>query len=319
MKIVVSLGRSALLQRGQALEAEVQRRNVARAVASIAGLAQKHKLVVTHGGGPQVALLASQAESYRGVAPYPLDMLSAEVEGMIGYLIEQELRSRLPQHHVVTLVTQVEVNRNDPALKRPAFPVGPAYTPEEARQLANERGWKMVPAGTHWRRVVPAPEPLRVLELPAIRLLFNAGAIVVCAGAGGIPVTIAASGTVSGADAVIDKDLAAALLAHQLGADALLLLTDVDAVQENWGTERARAINETTPDELRKQAFPPETMGPKVEAVCRFVEAGGKLAGIGRREDAEQILEGLRGTVVRASDVSLDFMPGSWPPPESKG
>jgi len=317
MKVVVSLGRSAVLQRGETLEADVQRRNVAQAIESIAVLAQTHKLVVTHGGGPQIALLASQAESYRGVAPYPLDILSAEVEGMLGYLIEQELRSRLPRHHVVTLLTQVEVKPGDPAFKRPAFPVGPAYSPVEARALANERGWKMVPAGTHWRRVVPAPEPLRILELPAIRLLMNAGAIVVCAGAGGIPVTVGTSSSVCGVDAVIDKDLCAALLAHQLGADALLLLTDVDAIQENWGTSHARTISETTPDELRKRAFPPETMGPKVEAACRFVEAGGKLAGIGRTEDAAQILEGLRGTVVRASGVSLDFMSSPWSPTES--
>lgn len=313
MKVVIALGGNALLKRGEPLEAEAQRQNVAMAAAAVAAIARTHKVVVTHGNGPQVGLLALQAESYAQVRPYPLDVLGAETEGMIGYLIEQQLRSILPQHQIVTLLTQIEVNPNDPAFQHPVKPIGPMFEREEAQRLARERGWSVAPDGQRWRRVVPSPEPLRILELNAIRLLVAAGALVVCAG-GGIPVTVSAAGAVRGVEAVIDKDIAAALLAHQLGADALLLLTDVDAAYLRWGTDKQFPIRETTPEELRRHAFAPGSMKPKVEAVCRFVEAGGGFAGIGRLEDASAILLGQRGTIVRAPEKTLDFVRKSGSP-----
>lgn len=307
MKVVVALGGNALLQRGDRLEADVQRANVGRAAEAIAALASKHGLVVTHGNGPQVGLLALQSEAYREVRPYPLDILGAESEGMIGYLIEMELQNRLPKRPIVTLLTQVEVKAGDPAFKHPTKPIGPGYSQAEAERLARERGWAVAADGARWRRVVPSPEPIRIRELSAIRLLAAAGAIVICAGGGGIPVVASPTGTIHGVEAVIDKDLSAALLAHQLNADALLMLTDVDAVYAGWGTAHPQPIREAVPDELRKMTLASGSMKPKVEAACRFVEAGGKLAGIGRLEDALFVLEGLRGTVVRPGGVTLDF------------
>ena len=307
MKIVIALGGNALLQRGEAPEAGALRANVARAADAVAIVAARHTVIVTHGNGPQVGLLALQAESYGAVKPYPLDILGAETEGMIGYLIQRELESRLPKRQVVTLLTQVEVRLDDPAFGNPSKPIGPVYDEAQAKELARARGWRVAPDGRKWRRVVPSPEPRRFRELQAIRLLVAAGVIVICAGGGGIPVAVSANGILSGVDAVVDKDLAAALLAHQLGADALLMLTDVDAVYLNWGSEHPVPMREARTDELRKHAFAPGSMHPKIEAACRFVESGGKLAGIGRLEDAAFILEGLRGTLVRPRGTTLDF------------
>ena len=308
--VVIALGGAALLRRGDPLEAGVQRANIARAVQSVAKIAGHHNVVATHGNAPQVALLSLQAEAYAQVPPYPLDVLGAETEGMIGYLIEQELRNSLPKREVVTLLTQVEVNPDDPAFKNPSVLIGPAYNQAQAQRLAQERGWKMMAVNDQlWRRAVPSPEPLRILELSAIRQLVTAGAVVVCAGGGGIPVTVTPQGMVRGVEAVIEKDYAAALLAREIGAAALLLLTDVDAAYEAWGTNFKRPIRETMPEPLRKMSFAPGSMKPKIEAACRFVEAGGGFAGIGLLEDAVSILEGSRGTVVRKSGVSLDFIP----------
>ncbi|MBI3043116.1 MAG: carbamate kinase [Betaproteobacteria bacterium] len=318
MKVVIALGGNALLKRGEPLEADVQRANVVRAAEVVAAIARNHAVVVTHGNGPQVGLLALQSEAYAGVRPYPLDMLGAESEGMIGYLIELELANRLPNRQVVTLLTQVEVNANDPAFKHPTKPIGPVFSAEEAKKLAAERGWSIAPDGPKWRRVVPSPEPLRVRELAAVRRLLTAGAVVVCAGGGGIPVVTSPAGVVRGAEAVIDKDLAAALLAHQLKADALLMLTDVDAAYAGWGTPRAQAIRDTVPEQLRQMTFAAGSMKPKVEAACRFVESGGAIAGIGRLEDAAAILEGVRGTIVRPATVSLDFMANARSAAETK-
>ncbi len=312
MKVVIALGGNALLRRGEPLDAEVQRQNVARAAGAIASIARTHQVIVTHGNGPQVGMLALQSESMEGVRPYPLDVLGAESEGMIGYLIELELRNLLQGRHIITVLTQIEVNRNDPAFRRPAKFIGPSYDQNEAERLANERNWDIAQDGLKWRRVVPSPEPLRILELPAIKLLSDAGVLVVCAGGGGIPVANKPKGGMHGVEAVIDKDLAAALLAHQLKADALLLLTDVEAVYENWGMKGAMPISETTPAELRKLSFAAGSMKPKVEAVCRFIESGGGFAAIGNLDDAGQILLGQRGTIVRRGDgkpgeSNLDF------------
>jgi carbamate kinase len=308
--VVIALGGAALLRHGDPLEAEVQRANIVRAVRSVSKIASLHNVVVTHGNAPQVALLSLQAEAYAQVPPYPLDVLGAETGGMIGYLIEQELRNFLPKREVVSLLTQVEVSPDDPAFKDPSALVGPAFNQGQAQRLAQERGWKMIAVSDQsWRRAVPSPEPLRILELATIRQLVTAGAVVVCAGGGGIPVTVTPQGIVRGVEAVIEKDYAAALLAREIGASALLLLTDVDAAYEAWGTNFKRPIRETMPEPLRKMSFAPGSMKPKIEAACRFVEAGGGFAGIGLLEDAASILEGRRGTVVRKSGVSLDFIP----------
>lgn len=300
MKVAVALGGNALLKRGEPLEADVQQCNVSRAADVLAQLAAEHELVVTHGNGPQVGLLALQSAAYSAVRPYPLDVLDAESAGMIGYMIDQALASRLPDRNVVTLLTQIEVAADDPAFRHPAKPIGPQYDEGEAKRLAAERGWSIAPDGVKWRRVVPSPEPLRILELRAIRTLMDAGAIVICAGGGGIPVVVSDAGTVHGIEAVIDKDLAAALLARCLEAQALLLLTDVDAAYRDWGTGAAAPIGRTTPRALRMHVFAPGSMQPKVEAACRFVEAGGHLAAIGRLEDARELLASARGTIVTA-------------------
>jgi carbamate kinase len=252
-----------------------------------------------------------QGEAYPGVEPYPLDLLGAETEGMIGYLIERELRSLLPTRHIITLLTQVEVNRADAAFRHPAKMIGPPLDQQKAEHLADEHGWKIVPDGAHWRRVVPSPEPLRFLELPVIRLLIKAGVLVVCAGGGGIPVTVSKEGAIKGAEAVVDKDLSAALLAHQVGADALLLLTDVAAVYRNWHEKGAEPIRETTTEELRSLNFTASSMKPKVEAACRFIESGGSFSGIGLLDDAVSILGGQRGTLVRPPEKALDFTDSS--------
>jgi len=256
-------------------------------------------------------MLAMQGAAFQGVEPYPLDVLGAETEGMIGYMIERELRSVLPNRHIVTLLTQIEVNRSDAAFRHPTKLIGPPLEQREAERLADTHGWHIVQDGKRWRRAVPSPEPLRILELPAIRLLFKAGVLVVCAGGGGIPVTVSREGIVKGVDAVIDKDLAASLLAHQVGAEALLLLTDVDAVYRSWQEKGAEAIRETTAPELRALHFASGSMKPKVEAACRFIESGGSYAGIGKLEDAVSILLGQRGTLVRRPETTLDFTPGA--------
>uniref|UniRef100_A0A832M2C9 Carbamate kinase n=1 Tax=Oscillatoriales cyanobacterium SpSt-402 TaxID=2282168 RepID=A0A832M2C9_9CYAN len=299
MRIVVALGGNALLRRGEPMTSENQQANIRLAAQAIAHLAQEHELIITHGNGPQVGLLALQAEAYKGVQPYPLDVLNAETEGMIGYLIEQELRNQLPNRQVVTLLTQVEVEVNDPAFAHATKPIGPIYTQAEAEQLASERGWAIAPDGNAYRRVVPSPEPRRILELPAIQLLVQAGALVICAGGGGIAVVISQAGEIRGVEAVIDKDLAAALLATSVGAEFLLLLTDVDAVYSHWGTPSAQPLHHVSPAQLRRYSFASGSMAPKVEAACRFVEQTGGIAGIGRLEDTSDIVAGQVGTWVQ--------------------
>ena len=300
MLVVIALGGNALIRRGQPPEVEIQRQNIRLAATAIAEVAREHRVIVTHGNGPQVGLLAMQAEAYKGVKPYPLDVLDAETEGAIGYLIEQELRNQLPEHRVVTLLTQIEVDPCDPAFARPTKPIGAVYSETEARRLARDRGWSVAPDGNVYRRVVPSPEPKRILELPTIRLLVEGGALVVCAGGGGIPVVVTPAGSICGIEAVIDKDFATALLATELQANALLLLTDVDAVYLNWGTPEAQPIQVITPQNLSRYRFAPGSMQPKVEAACRFVEATRGMAGIGKLQDAAEILSGDRGTILQA-------------------
>jgi carbamate kinase len=277
----------------------VQRANLRGAARSIAALAREHELVLTHGNGPQIGWLALQAEALRDVRPDPLDVLGAESEALIGYLIEQELAPLLPEREIATLVTLVEVDADDPAFAGPTKPIGPRYDEAGARAIARERGWQLAPVEGGFRRVVPSPEPRRIRELGVIRRLARAGVVVVCAGGGGIPVVITAAGALRGVEAVIDKDLTAALLAAELEADALLLLTDVAAVYEDWPRPCERPIRSATPAALRALSFAPGSMGPKVEAACRFVERTGCMAAIGALDTAADLLDGTVGTLVR--------------------
>ncbi len=298
MLVVIALGGNALLRRGERPDVETQRAHVRDAVAAIAVIAAEHRLVVTHGNGPQVGLLAMQAEAYGDAEPYPLDVLGAESEGEIGYLIEQELVNELGERRAATLLTQVVVDESDPAFSSPSKPIGPVFDPERGVRLAAERGWTMAPDGAGVRRVVPSPEPCRILELATIELLVDAGVTVVCAGGGGIPVRLDEQGFLRGAEAVIDKDLASELLARELGADALLLLTDVSAVETAWGTHEAAPIDRINARALRGLDLAPGTIGPKAEAACRFAERTGRFAAIGALEDAAAVLAGDAGTRV---------------------
>jgi carbamate kinase len=295
MRVVAALGGNALLRRGQPAEAEAQRQNLVKAGKALAELTLEHELIVTHGNGPQVGLLALQSEAYGRVRPYPVDILVAESEGMVGYLLDQTLGNLLPDRRVATLLTQTVVDERDPAFGNPTKPVGPVYPEEQARQIAGERGWSVGSDGKGWRRVVPSPEPLRIVELETIRLLVEAGVLVICSGGGGVPV-VDHHGVLHGVEAVIDKDLAAALLAIDLGADALLLLTDVRGVEDGFGTASARVISQATPDELRALDLPPGSMQPKVEAASRFAERTRGIAVISSLEDAAISLEGYAGT-----------------------
>ena len=301
MRIVVALGGNALLKRGEPMTYDAQRTNVRIAAVALADLARDHQIIVAHGNGPQVGLLALQAASYAPQTLWPLDVLGAETEGMIGYLIEQELMNALPAGvECATLLTRVEVNRQDPAFDQPTKPIGPVYTAEEAKLVRAEHTWSMVsePKGG-LRRVVPSPLPQRILGLAAIKLLVEAGVCVICAGGGGIPVVRNETGGMEGVEAVIDKDRTAALLAQDLKADVLLMLTDVAAVMRDWGKPTEAVLRNITPDALDMMAFAAGSMGPKIAAANAFVRAGGALAGIGTLQDARAILEGRAGTQIR--------------------
>jgi carbamate kinase len=298
--LVVAVGGNALLRRGEPLEASLQQANVGRAAASISELAASYRTVVTHGNGPQVGLLALQAAAYTEVRPYPLDVLGAETSGMIGYLLEQSLRNAMPGRAAATLLTQTIVDGHDPAFAHPTKPIGPTYTKEEADRIAGDLGWSVAQDGHGYRRVVPSPEPQTIVELATIKLLLDNGVLVICSGGGGIPVICDEHGASFGVEAVIDKDLSAGLLAARLGADILLLLTDVRAVERDWGTPHARTLERTTPEELRTLSFASGSMGPKVEAACRFVEAGGERAVITSLDRIADAVAGRAGTVVGA-------------------
>lgn len=296
MKVVLGLGGNALLRRGEAPSAEAQKRNLERAGEAVAEVARSHDAVVTHGNGPQVGLLSLRSARSGEGPHFPLDVLSAETVGMIGYLLETELANRLPDREVATLLTRVEVDPGDPAFDEPSKPIGAGYDRDEADALAREHGWTFAPDGERWRRVVASPAPLRILELGTIRLLVRHRVLVVCGGGGGLPVVVTGDGRVHGVEAVVDKDRTTALLARELGADLLLLLTDVEAVVEGWGTPEARPIHRATPERLRALELDPGSMGPKVEAACGFVESTGRPAAIGSLEDAAAMLSGEAGT-----------------------
>ncbi len=315
MRIVVALGGNALLKRGEALTEHNQRENVRVAARALAPLARDNALVITHGNGPQVGLLALEAAAVAGVQPFTLDVLNAESEGMIGYMIEQELGNVLPEEvPFATILTQVEVDPADPAFQTPTKPIGPVYSREEAEALARQHGWTVGPDGDKWRRLVASPRPLRIFELRVVDWLVERGVVVICTGGGGIPTRLTPDGVLMGVEAVIDKDHAGSLLARSLGAEVFLMLTDATAVWAGWGTERARAIRRASPDALGEFQFASGSMGPKVEAACEYARATGGRAGIGALEDAEAIVSGRAGTLISTEFEGIEYWPTLFDP-----
>ena len=299
MRLVVALGGNALLKRGQTPDNDVQEANVRIAVEALAPLAHEHELVVTHGNGPQVGVLALESAADPNLTvPYPFDVLGAQTQGMIGYWLLQALQNELPGRQIAAIINQTLVSAADAAFSNPTKFIGEVYNEARAHLLASERGWTVKPDGPHWRRVVASPAPQRVVETRLIRLLLSNGAVVVCAGGGGVPVVRNDLGRLDGVEAVVDKDSTASILAQALDADALLILTDVANVFRDFGTPTQTAITSSTPAAMRDHDFPAGSMGPKVEAACRVVEITGGIAGIGRLEDAVAILAGTAGTVL---------------------
>ncbi|MHC6227147.1 carbamate kinase [Pseudomonas sp. X10] len=310
MRIVVALGGNALLRRGEPMTADNQRANIRIATEQIAKIHPGNELVIAHGNGPQVGLLSLQAQSYKPDEAYPLDVLGAETEGMIGYMIEQELGNLLDfEVPFATLLTQVEVDASDPAFKDPSKFIGPVYSQEEAEHLAKEKGWVVKPDGDKFRRVVASPKPKRIFEIRPITWLLEKGSVVICAGGGGIPTMYdpEKKRTLQGIEAVIDKDLCSALLAEQLEADLLVIATDVNAAYIDYGKPTQKAIAQAHPDELEKLGFAAGSMGPKVQAACDFARNTGKVAVIGSLADIEEIVKGTAGTRVSTSAPGISY------------
>jgi carbamate kinase len=308
MRIVVALGGNALLRRGEPMTADNQRANIRIATEQIAKIHKGNELVIAHGNGPQVGLLSLQAAAYTQVSPYPLDVLGAETEGMIGYIIEQELGNLLDfEVPFATLLTQVEVDANDPAFKNPTKPIGPVYEKAEAEKLAAEKGWAIAADGDKFRRVVASPRPKRIFEIRPIKWLLDKGSIVICAGGGGIPTMYDENRNLKGIEAVIDKDLCSSLLAEQLEADLLVIATDVNAAFVDYGKPTQKAIAEAHPDELERLGFAAGSMGPKVQAACEFARHTGKVAVIGSLADIEAIVQGTAGTRISTAKPGISY------------
>jgi carbamate kinase len=316
MRVVVALGGNALLRRGQPLTADNQRDNARVACKSLAPLAAEHDLVISHGNGPQVGLLALQSSAYKEVDPYPLDLLGSQTEGMIGYVIQQELGNEMPaDRRLATLLTQIEVDPADPAFGDPTKPIGPVYDEAEAGALAEEKGWAFKPDGDKMRRVVPSPLPKHIYGIEPIEWMLDNHCVVICAGGGGIPVMhtddpVPAGRRLIGVEAVIDKDLASALLAEELDADLLAIVTDVDAVYTGWGTPEQATIRRASPQALAGMDFAAGSMGPKVSAACSFVERTGRTAVIGSIDDTPALVAGRSGTVVTPDVDGVELVSG---------
>ena len=309
MRIVVALGGNALLRRGEPMTADNQRANIRIATEQIAKIHPGNELVIAHGNGPQVGLLSLQAAAYTQVSQYPLDVLGAETEGMIGYIIEQELGNLLDfEVPFATLLTQVEVDANDPAFKNPTKPIGPVYSKAEAEKLAAEKGWAIAPDGDKYRRVVASPRPKRIFEIRPIKWLLEKSSIVICAGGGGIPTMYGEDGKLKGIEAVIDKDLCSSLLASQLEADLLVIATDVNAAFIDYGKPTQKAIGQAHPDEIEKLGFAAGSMGPKVQAACEFARQTGKTAVIGSLSDIEAIVQGSAGTRISTAKPGITYL-----------
>jgi carbamate kinase len=310
MRIVVALGGNALLRRGEPMTAEVQRANTRVAAEALAQIHPGNEIVITHGNGPQVGLLALQGAAYKPDEAYPLDVLGAQTEGMIGYMIEQELGNLLPYDvPFATMLTMVEVDADDPGFANPTKFVGPVYDKPQADALAAEKGWIFKADGGKWRRVVPSPMPKHIFEMRPIRWLLEQGVVVVCAGGGGIP-TMYEKGRerhLVGVEAVIDKDFCSELLAREIGADLFIMATDAEAVFIDWGKPTAKAIRGANPDSMRAYQFPAGSMGPKVDAACQFAEATGKSAAIGALKDLPAIVRGAAGTTITKAATGVEW------------
>ena len=308
MRIVVALGDNAFLRPGQPMTDENLRANIRRTAESLATIAAGNELVITHGNSPQVALLAFQAGAYEEVEGLTLDVLGSQTEGMIGYLIEQELGNLLPyEAPFATILTMVEVDPSDPAFQDPTKFIGPVYEEEEAKRLAKEMDWLIRQDGNKWRRVVASPKPKKIFEIQPIRWLLERETIVICAGGGGIPTAYDGHRKLHGIEAVIDKDLASELLARELEADLFIMATDADGVYIGWNTPEAKAIKRANPEAIGRFDFPAGSMGPKVEAACQFAEQTGKAAASGALEDLKGMVEGSAGTIVSAEIEGLDW------------
>ncbi len=311
MLIVAAVGGNALLRRGEPLTPGAQQRNALRAGRSLAELAAGHQLVITHGNGPQVGLLALESGASGAAPAFPLDVLGAESQGMVGYLLELALRNELASRPVTTVLGQVLVDPADPAFRHPSKPIGPFYEREVCDRLAAANGWTFGFEGDRGGRLVPSPEPVDLLELEALRALLAANVVTISAGGGGVPVARDASGRLAGVEAVVDKDLTASLLARRLNADALLLLTDVVAVHERWGDPASRTIRAAAPAAIGRYEFAPGSMAPKVEAAVRFAQTAGGFAAIGALESASAILAGAAGTRISLREHGITFWEAS--------
>ncbi len=293
--LVVAVGGNALLQRGELMSCDNQKKSIESTARSLAKLHEKYRLVIVHGNGPQVGLLALQNLSYRDCPPYPLDVLGAETQGMVGYLMQQAIKKELPNKDVTTLVTQVMVDANDPAIADPSKFIGPIYDKETAQKLAKEHNWTIKPDGDYWRRVVPSPAPAKIIESHAIKCLLDNDHIVVCGGGGGAPV-VKNGPDIEGFEAVIDKDATASLLAKEIGAAELLILTDGSHVCVDWGTPNEKPLTDVTVDEMRNYSFAAGSMGPKVNACCEFAEQTGGTGNIGDLYQAIDVMNRKTGT-----------------------
>ena len=297
MRIVIALGGNALLRRGEEMTADNQRENIRIAAKTLAPIIEEHEVVISHGNGPQVGLLSLQSAAYKEVEEYPLDILGAQTQGMIGYMIEQELGNLLPiEKPIASILTMVEIDPEDPAFSNPTKPIGPVYSEKDAKQLAENKGWDIKRDGEYWRRVVPSPEPHRIFELRPIHWLLEKGTVVICAGGGGIPTSYVENGKLEGVEVVIDKDKASSLLAFELDADLLIMATDTDGVYIDWGEDSQEIISKTTPEKISQYTFDSGSMGPKVEAACTFVERTGQRAVIGSLNDIKKMVNSLAGT-----------------------
>ena len=297
MRIVIALGGNALLRRGEEMTADNQRENIRIAAKTLAPIIEEHEVVISHGNGPQVGLLSLQSAAYKEVEEYPLDILGAQTQGMIGYMIEQELGNLLPiEKPIASILTMVEIDPEDPAFSNPTKPIGPVYSEKDAKQLAKNKGWDIKRDGEYWRRVVPSPEPHRIFELRPIHWLLEKGTVVICAGGGGIPTSYVENGKLEGVEVVIDKDKASSLLAFELDADLLIMATDTDGVYIDWGSDSQEIISKTTPEKISQYTFDSGSMGPKVEAACTFVERTGQRAVIGSLNDIKKMVNSLAGT-----------------------
>ncbi|WP_192891703.1 carbamate kinase [Vibrio bathopelagicus] len=297
--IVVAVGGNALLQRGEVMSCENQKKSIAQTAGSLAELSKDYRLVVVHGNGPQVGLLSLQNNAYKDCPPYPFDVLGAETQGMIGYLIQQGLNAAIKDRFTTTILTRIVIDENDPAIADPTKFIGPIYTEEQAKQLAEANQWIVKPDGVHWRRVVPSPSPKEVLEIKAIKDLLEKEHLIICGGGGGAPV-VEKDGAYVGFEAVIDKDMTAALIAEEIGAEHLLILTDGSHVCLDWGTPKEEKLENVSVEQMKKYTFPAGSMGPKVDACCQFVEKTKQHGHIGDLSSALEIIEGKTGTHIKA-------------------